>query len=164
MGIGNNSLTWRKIDEGLNLQSENLRELLALWESRCTGGQLPGRKNFEMEELARFGGRIALVDVELSPERFRFRLIGSRITGMLGRDSTGLYLDELYSSEKYDLAVEGYRRCLAHRRPVPARGRMVHANKDFLEFEAIDLPLASDGWNVDMIMKGAEYYRGAAED
>ncbi len=156
-GPGNETLSWRTLDEYLVFASKELPRLIALWESKCRGDRLPARADFEADELMRMGGFIALIDVQQEPERFRFRLIGTGITEMLGRDSTGLYLDELYDADKYDIAVEGYRYCIAHRRPARARGRMVHANMDLVHFESVDLPLAGDGRTVDMIMKGAHY-------
>jgi hypothetical protein len=155
--LANDSLDWRNLVEFQSFKSVLLPRLLALWQSRIIDGGLPSRKSFSASELIQFGGRIALIEVQQDPERFRFRLIGTYITEKLGRDSTGMYLDELYDRDKYDLAVEGYRHCVRHRTPAAAKGSMVHAGKDFVTFEAIDLPLASDGVNVDLIIKGTDF-------
>lgn len=148
---------WRRFDKDLNLESPELIELLALWESRTAGGKLPARTDFDSIELARFGGRIALIEIEPSTKRFRFRLVGTHITGMLNRDASGQYLDELYAPGHYELVVSSYNYCIENKRPIRIESQMTHAEKDHVRFEAIDLPLASDGTNVDMIMKGANY-------
>lgn len=157
----NDTLTWRRIEHDLVFSSPLLHELVALWDSRLDGDRLPGRRRsrFDALELLRFRGHVALIDVSQDPERYRFRLIGTRITEMLGRDLTGRYLDEIYKEERYDTVVEGYRYCIAHRRPAKARGQMVHANKEHILFESVDLPLADDGRTVNMIIKGATFPR-----
>lgn len=151
----NDSLDFRTLDPGLSIENERLLEVHALWRELCRDGKLPSRQDFDAADLMRFGGIISLIEVSSNPERFRFRLVGSETTRMLGRDSTGRYLDDLYSSETYDIAVAGYRYCVAHKTPVRAVGRMVHANSDALPFESIDFPLATNGADVDMIMKAA---------
>jgi hypothetical protein len=139
-----------------------LEELLALWNARRGERSLPARRDFDAVELMRFGGRIALIDVEHEPKRYRFRLIGSRMTEVLGRDSTGRYVDELYDDDFYQTAVGPYERVLRDRRPVTSHGNMKRMGKEFLRFHSLDLPLSSDGERVDMIMKGTEF--GALED
>ena len=49
---------------------------------------------------------------------------------MLGRYSSGKYLDEVYGADMYDRAIEGYIFCIEHQRPAGAIGRMAHANRD----------------------------------
>lgn len=151
----NDSISFRQLDTLLGIENGRLRQVLDLWSSRRRGGALPARADFDAIELMRFGGIITLVDVEHAPERFRFRLVGSDITRMLDRDSTGRFLDELYHADTYDIVVAGYRHCIANREPARGYGRMVHANSEFLPFESVDLPLAADGYTVDMIMKAA---------
>lgn len=148
---------WRQMDETLSLESPTLQRLSALWEENRGPRLLPGRSDFTMDELIRFDGMVCLIDVEYDPIRFRFRLIGTHITNILGRDSTGRYLDDLYSPDHYDIAAQSYLHCVEKKRPIRAFGSMVHANKEHLQFETIDMPLAQDGHKVDMILKGADY-------
>lgn len=134
-----------------------LRELLALWRGRRGERLMPARRDFDAVEFLRFGGRIALIDVEYEPKRYRFRLIGSKMTEVLGRDSTGRYVDELYDSAFYQTAVEPYEVVSRERRPVASHGNMKRMGKEFLRFQSLDLPLSSDGERVDMILKGTEF-------
>jgi hypothetical protein len=76
---------------------------------------------------------------------------------MLGRYSSGKYLDDVYGADMYDRAVEGYIFCIEHQRPAGAIGRMAHANRDFIPFRALDLPLASNGEDVDVILKVTDF-------
>lgn len=152
-----NQLVWRSLDTALAIDSPHLAALNELWHDKAAGRGLPSRSDFGTAELMRFGGRIALIDIEPAPLRFRSRLVGTLLTEMLGRDSTGTYLDQLYDADKYQTAIGGYLHCMEHRRPVRATGKLVHANRDHIRFEAIDFPLAADGGTVDTIMKIGDY-------
>jgi hypothetical protein len=147
----------REVDEVSRIREPFLKDLLALWTARRGGRRMPARSDFDAIELMRFGGRIALIDVEHDPRRYRFRLIGSRITEILGRDSTGCYVDELYEPSFRQLAVEPYERILRDLEPVTSRGNMKRMGKEFLRFQSLDLPLSRDGEVVDMIMKGTQF-------
>lgn len=118
---------------------------------------MPARGDFDAVEFMRFGGRIALIDVEHEPRRYRFRLIGSKMTEVLGRDCTGRYVDDLYERDFYHTAVEPYEVVLRDRRPVTSHGNMKRMGKEFLRFQSLDLPLSGDGERVDMIIKGTEF-------
>lgn len=131
--------------------------MLSLWESKRVGREMPSRGDFTPEGLKAQLGNIVLIDVEYSPTRFRYRLIGTEIVNVLSRDSTGKYLDELYDPEFYEMAVNSYQYILEHHRPIRGYGNMTHANKQHVKFEAVDLPLSSDGKTVDMIMKCSHF-------
>ena len=146
---------WRRQGSAADLRSGNLRRLVALWEGRCgPDGRLPGRGDFDAREFMTFGGFVTLLDVRHDPLSLRFRLVGTTVTQVLGRDVTGLAVDEVYNPDMVPLILETYDHCIRSRAPVSTSGRMKHLTKDFLGFEAIDMPLASDGHHVDMILKG----------
>ena len=144
----------RAVQAGLPPASSFLKELLALWLERRGDRLMPARADFDAAELMRFAGRIALIDVEYDPKRYRFRLIGSRITEILGRDSTGRYIDDLYEPAFYPTAIGSYEVIQRDRAPVTALGDMKRIGKEHIRFESLDLPLSSDGTVIDMIMKG----------
>lgn len=147
----------REIHDDLRVNSAFLRELLSLWHARRGTRPMPARSDFDAVELMRFGGRIALIDVYHDPKRYRFRLIGSRITEILGRDSTGRYADDLYDPEFYQTAIGSYETILRDRQPVTAHGNMKMMDKEHIRFESLDLPLSEDGEVIDMIMKGTHF-------
>ncbi len=149
---------WRTLDATLAFHSQLLRGAHAMWEEkRIALGRLPHRGDFSAREFMRFAGNISLIDVEREPLRFRFRLIGSTVTERLARDSTGLYLDIAYPPSYYRAATAGYQSCIAEKRPMRAYGYMAHAGKEFLAFEAVDLPLSADGREVTMIVKCSDF-------
>ena len=113
---------------------------------------MPARADFLPHILSDHLGWIALLDVERSPLRFRYRLVGTGITQAVGRDSTGRYLDELYEPDIYEIAASGFRRVVETQRPVRVQGKLEQVDKGFMRYEALELPLSDDGVEVNMVM------------
>lgn len=143
----------RRVDPSLRFDAALLRDALALWQSKCVNHAFPARADFSVEDLAPFMGHIILIDVERDPRRYRFRLIGSYITQMLGRDSTGRYMDDVYGAAAFENATRSNDYILEHRQPVRGFGNVSHANKGHIDIEVLDAPLSADGQTIDMIFK-----------
>lgn len=141
------------LDPSLCFQSPLLVDLHSFWREKSAGRPMPRRADIDPVDpaLRPHLGFVVLTDV-LEAERFRFRLIGSALTAAVGRDSTGKYLDEVYSPDDYQYMVAAYRWVVAHRAPLRITGNLHHENRSWLDMESIDLPLSSDGCAVDMIM------------
>ena len=149
---------WWRVDPTNKLSSPRLRRLLEMWNERSADGSLPTREEFQAEDLIMFGGRVVLIDLEAEPFRMRYRLIGTKITEMLGRDSTGRYLDEIYGPEYYRRQSEHFRRVATERLPLRTYGSMAHSEKPYIPAEAIDLPVGDDAGNVVMILRGLDFF------
>jgi len=147
-----NEAEWLVVDPERRLKAPALVELLHLWQVACGDRQMPARSDFSPAMLREHLGWIVLVEVEPTPQRFRYRLVGAELTDRIGRDSSGQYLDELYGDDVYGTAVSGYRAAIAARQPVRAHGRFLQAEKGHLRFESLDMPLSNDGRTVSMIM------------
>jgi hypothetical protein len=138
----------------LSFDSPLLASLLAYWREKCAGRAMPARADIDPTDraLRPHLGYIVLTDVLRPPVRFRFRLIGSELTRLVGRDSTGRYMDELYAPEDYTNATEAYSWVVRHRAPLRILGDLRHANRDWLKMESLDLPISNDQAEVDMIL------------
>jgi len=68
------------------------------------------------------------------------------------RDSTGKYYDELYSPELLAQIETSFRWLIEHKAPLRASGEAFYPDKNFYRYEVINLPLAEDGENVDMVL------------
>jgi len=143
-----------ELDASLGFASPLLVDLLAYWDAKRGQRLMPSRADIDPTDAAlrKHIGFIVLVDVIGKPARFRFRLIGSKITEAVGRDSTGRWLDELYSPADYENMIVAYRWLVQHRAPMRIVGDLRHANREWLEMESLDLPLSSDGETVDVIL------------
>lgn len=147
-----------ELDPQLNFTSPLLVDLHRYWRDRCGDRAMPGRADIDPLDpaLRPHLGFLVLTDVLADgaggPERFRFRLIGSTMTRIVGRNSTGKFLDELYSPADYAAMIVAYRSVVASRAPLRIIGTLRHANRSWIEMESLDLPLSRDGASVDMIL------------
>lgn len=141
------------LDPELNIQAPVLRAALQVWRDACGGKPMPSRADIDVLDIPRdVLAHILLIDVEPGPpERFRWRLIGTHVTSMLGRDSTGGYFDELYSPEAAAALLTGPRWAIANRRPVRTLGHASFVGKAHIRSENVDMPLSDDGERVSMI-------------
>jgi hypothetical protein len=135
-----------------------LRDLLSYWRDKRRGRRFPARADIDPLELRGLLGNINLIDVvrpatdagDAKP-RFRYRLFGSEFVFYHGGDLTGVWVDEIPNPV--------YREQLnALYTAVVAKGAIPMVSYDYLlesrrhRFQAIILPLASDGETVDMIL------------
>lgn len=141
------------LDPGLDIQAPILSAALQVWEDARGGKPMPSRADIDVLNIPpAVLSHILLIDIEDGPlERFRWRLIGTHVTSVLGRDSTGSYFDELYSPEATDVLLSGPRWAMANRRPVRTLGHASFAGKAHIRSENVDMPLSEDGERVSMI-------------
>jgi hypothetical protein len=116
-------------------------------------GLLPGRQHFDPIEVPELLPGIALLDVTRDPFRLRYRLCGTAMVDAIGREVTGLWLDEAHRDG--DAAAAYLARCRRLVRDgapnwdkAPSR---LWAQRDVALVESLLLPLARDGRNVDML-------------
>jgi hypothetical protein len=117
---------------------------------------MPARSDIDPLDLKGVLGWILLIDVEWTPLRFRFRLIGQEIVAIRGQDHTGRYIDEAVSSSN-DIVLRFNARVATE----PCIG--FHCALDTMRdarvgwVSRLSLPLSSDQQRVDMIVGGFEY-------
>jgi hypothetical protein len=131
-----------------------LRQLMDYWRQvHPAGGGLPGRQHVDPSAIAGLLPQLFLVDVERTPLRFKYRLVGSDYVQMMDRDLTGEYLDEVHPGF-HGLILQQYVDTVEQRRPAYRKGPVMYANarKDYLTVERLVVPLARNGVDVDMIL------------
>lgn len=136
------------------IRSDVLKAGLEAWHNARGSRELPARRDFDPTNMPGFLLRhVLLIDVERTPRfRLRWRLIGTHVTNMMGRDSTGRYWDELYPPEIANILATGPFAAMETRAPVRTLGVAPSDDRSFLRSENLDMPLSSDGENIDMIM------------
>jgi hypothetical protein len=138
---------------------ERLEPLLAYWFVKCAGRPMPARGDLHADEWERWHGNIALFDV-IRYGALRIhecRLSASGLLGRLGREATGLSIDQLATEIRIALRTSFENAC-ERRAPVIAESRVMIAGRGALYSDLI-LPLSADGHNVDAILLGS-YPRG----
>lgn len=131
--------------------------LHAYWLGKCLDGKLPGRAAIDPLDLPRdLLPGIALLEIEhgSAGRRYRLRLFGSDLEAMTGgSNETGRYYDELVDQPGLYEKLDGLLNILiTERRPVYFQAPSGAADRGFLWFGRLALPLAADGQTVDMIL------------
>lgn len=139
----------------LLVRHADLRRLLADWESWRGKRCMPARADFQPEDLRYLLGNLFLLDVVPQADglpRLRYRLFGSAVARYRGYDLTGRFLDQHPDASFAAAASQAYAPVLAARRPLWADVNGRSAAGLLFGFEALVLPLSSDGENVDMVL------------
>lgn len=128
-----------------------LRQLHAYWRDERGGRALPSRTDIDPAALRFVLGYLVLVDVCRDPLRFRIRLQGTELEWWIGADLTGKTLESLPSPELRSLAAELLMRVVESHAPLHKVGEEMIGDLP-RRYEALFLPLASDGINVNMVL------------
>ena len=140
-----------------------LREVKDYWLAKRGTRKLPRRADIEPVELRRHLPYLSLVEVLGDAEDFRFRLLGTEITHVLQRDSTGKTVREIYAQaepEALNWMLEVYRIAATRQCPVLRRGTLRVIHKDYIAFESLHLPLSDDGDRVNMFLGRMRFITG----
>ena len=136
-----------------DLQHEKTRQLLQYWRDRCTSERLPARTDVDPIEMDFILGNVVLIDVLRDPLRFRYRLIGANLTEHVGFDPTGLMIDQHPDRTFQEMVVTVLTEMVESGEPMAIRLDDLVDARD-RKFEAVLLPLATDGRTVDMVLAG----------
>jgi hypothetical protein len=113
---------------------------------------MPGRADLDLFDLKRHLGDLFLVDVEREPPRFRYRLVGTRITNAVQRDATGKYFEDVYTGRLLDSMIEVQSWVVNQRAPLRIFSRTGHPHTRIYAYEGLLLPLSADGEAVNMVL------------
>jgi len=143
------------IDLTLRFDNTLPESLLALWISRCRAGRLPARRDFDMDSLRPYLGWLCMQRVTQDRTDMVLALVGTNIVQNVGRDVTGKTLREVLPAGVRNIAMQ----LLRYPRPLRLWGPATWRKREFLQHEALMLPLAHDGIEIDQVMVLAMFYR-----
>ncbi len=138
-----------------NLDHPVLAFLKKYWETKRRTRPFPSRADIKPTEMKEHLGWIILVDV--LPDEFRYRMIGSRITEYFLTDATGKTVREAFAASgarAVDSVLMMYRRTAQQNIAVRAHGAADLLGRPSFDFDALCLPLSDDGETVNMILAG----------
>ncbi|MFC3229225.1 PAS domain-containing protein [Marinibaculum pumilum] len=139
-------------DPDLDIQSGELSEVLQVWHALRGDRLMPARADIRPADFRRHLALIALVDVQRSPLRVRYRLMGTAIVNALRRDLTGRWYDEVYPPAIMAEVEQVYGWIVANRRPLRTSGVALFFDRSMYDYEVVNLPLSEDGKEVDMVL------------
>jgi hypothetical protein len=122
--------------------------------SAAPAGRLPGRQHIHPEEMPGFLSRLWMLDICRDPLRYRYRLCGTELVRSLGREVTGMWLDEAHPQVLENPASrDRFRFMLETGRPTWKKGPALWTrNTDHRAVETCIVPLATDGEIVDKML------------
>lgn len=140
----------------LAIDDPRLEKLYAYWRKKRGDRAMPARRDIDPLDVRELMGNLTLIDVRPETMEFRFRLAGSRIVDLFGKELTGRGVDEA--------------RFLGKRPPFERQCGAVLESKEpsfiiilmgvehrRMVYRQLLLPLSSDGENIDIMLGGAVF-------
>jgi len=138
-----------------------IARLIEYWRALAPGpGLLPGRRHFDPMRVPDLLPNIWLVDVVRgTPNRYRYRLLGSALYDAGAPMRVGLFVDELGDDIDQVAAHASFDGVVSTRQPDWRRGAPIIKHLKFIAtLERVLLPLAEDGETVDIILGMTVFY------
>ncbi len=135
-----------------------------LWLRKCDDDALPARSDFPTEDLRPWMGNLILMDVLEGGVDFRYRLVGTDIVAVVGRDLTGKLVSECNYDGGREHVLSSFKLPVDSRRPVFRRGKVVwRSRKSFLNYESVHCPLRTAAEGIGMTI-GVQIYADPYRD
>jgi len=144
-----------------------LQEVRDYWAAKMRRPRDAAPRRYRSGELRQHLPYLSLLDVLPATKDFRFRLLGTAFAEILGRNSTGKTIRDVYASadpEVMQWMLDSYDAVVTTKRPVFKRGSLRAVDKDFIYTEAIHMPLSEDGEHVTMLFGRTRFIVGDGED
>ncbi|WP_119420269.1 PAS domain-containing protein [Desertibaculum subflavum] len=132
-----------------------LRRLHQHWVQLCGDRPLPSPDQFDILTLPQLMGYLHIVEVEGEPPRFRFRLFGTRIAEIGGRDLTGRWVDDIEPPRWAEAVQAAFLQPLTHRLPCYSRSDDAY-DLGAIEMHRLACPFSSNGHDIDRLLVGVE--------
>jgi hypothetical protein len=130
-----------------------VRELVDYWLSIHPSEGLPGRRHFDPVDIPGLLPNICLIDVPTRSTDFSFRLMGTRMVDYYGSDFTGKPFESAYVKHQESQAYIDLCKVVATRLPRWRRGPSAFVkNREHVIVERVFVPLAEDGWTVNIVL------------
>ena len=117
---------------------------------------LPSWKAFDPTEIRTLLPHLIVVNCSHDPLSFQFRLIGTYVTQIAGRDVTGRWLDRDLYGDRLEAMTWHYKRCAETREPLATLGTVHFVVREWFVAEHVFLPFAEAGKPVNRILAGLD--------
>jgi hypothetical protein len=123
-------------------------------------GTPPSRREFDLLELPDLAPRILILeDIEQEGKiRTRYRYFGSKHREIIGRELTGLYLDEVWDRQSLDESNQLYALIREIREPHFWKRHVEYSDAIVIGYERLICPLCNNGETVDMMIGLWRYF------
>lgn len=130
-----------------------VRLLAEYWQAIHPATGLPGRQHFDPCDIPSILRHLFLIDIDAPHSRFTWRLMGTALVSIFGRDHTGLPLEGAYRAGTRAHSYQALCTVVTTKQPQWRRAPAAFAeDRDYLTMERVVFPLARDGTTVDMAL------------
>lgn len=152
---------------GLVGNDDILSPVFQYWSSKRRGPLLPSREDIEPAEITGLLPHVGLIDVAPNLKGFRYRLIGTHMVDMFGRDFTGTKIGNPLKDGAYGQFLGTfYSDAVLHRAPVYCESVFRYRGSGDLRIRRLIMPLtATLGSNaITMLFFSNTFYRSLERD
>jgi hypothetical protein len=145
-----NMLSGRAFRAQLVVQGQ--RELFDYWLLSAGVRRMPARSDLDPFKVPQLLPHIGLIDVRDGVDRAAFKLAGTRLHDIYGREITGKRAGEVFTGEQADYWRRIHVRLVAEGSPLSGVVRGPAQGRDHILLFWLRLPLSDDGGLVDRIL------------
>jgi hypothetical protein len=138
------------------LACATLIRLRDYWIELRAGKNMPSRQDLNPSQIRDLLPFVVLTDVLADARQLRYRLIGTFVTTLAGRNATGRWLDADLYGDRLDDFLWAYRTCLSRLEPVAVREYVQFSDRDWVIIEALLMPLGEHAGGANMILSGVD--------
>lgn len=131
-----------------------LLELFDYWRDRTDGSSIMPRSALVPHEIPRLLPHVFIMGIEDGGKRFKYRLIGGHIQENVGRNITGLYLDQFRKGPALDHLTEFFGTCARDVTPGKSVSSLSGESNTLAVYHRLILPMSQDGKTVDQLLGG----------
>jgi hypothetical protein len=132
------------------IRDAKIHQAFDYWQSIKQGKRVPARGDLDPVDIPRLLPYIYLTEIHRDPLRIRYRLVGTKVCEMAGRDLTGRWMHEETWLHDYEKWLDDYRTVMASRQPLFGHDDLDFTDGARIGFEWALFPLGRDGETVDM--------------
>jgi hypothetical protein len=119
-------------------------QMVEIWRAKTGDRKMPRRSDMSARDLKDFLRNIVVFErVNQEPSRYRWRLIGTNLTGMAG-DNTGKMIEDTLPAETLRRWVDCFDMILEGGQPMRFVGRVHLQGREYLDAENLFVPLSND--------------------
>jgi hypothetical protein len=144
-------------DPTLAFVDPGYEHLLTLWRTKSGSRKMPSRSDITPRDLKDILRTVLLFErVSQNPSHYRWRLIGTGLTSILG-ENTGKTLEESLPTEHIERWTECGDMILEGGQPLRFLGRVHISGREYLDAENLFVPLANDNGEPSFILGQCRY-------
>lgn len=127
------------------------------WDHKRAGCAMPSRSDIDPLEIPQLLPNLLICQVEPNTERFKVRLVGTRIVEFYGGDYTGRYFDEVDFGDRRQAVLSAYRDCIRSKQPSVQAHMFWNVRGLHYRVERLILPLSDDQEHVNKVLAGISF-------